>query len=469
MMKHPTVAGGFFWVFADEGIARADQGGRIDNAGNYAPDGIVGPRGEREGSFYTVKEIWSPVRMTLDRTNSPTRFAVELHNDFAFTNLKACTFRWRQVRLPKPSENGEPVIVQEGSLAGPDVRPGTTGRFTIRTKKSGDHEHRVYVTALAPDGRELLTVSKAMAPREITPMPKPAPGGNRPAEQISPASFSPGKTKRGSRQTPAVTESAETIVMQTASAKYTFSKATGRLVGAALGERDWSFLTGPSLLALKRQDRTFAPVGPGQSLVSLRHGTSPVIGTAWIEAWFKNPEMRLLWSVNHDDRVVMAYDLTVDGEFDVLGLRFDLPDDRLKSKRWVGQGPYRVWRNRMEGGQYGVHEVRFNDSAPGEAYQYPEFKGYFRDWGWFELTTSAGRLIMEPSVAASLPPFLGLGKPRDGVNGLLDLPDVGLSFLEIIPAMRNKFHTTDQLGPQSLTPHAKGSTSGAVIFRFAAP
>ncbi|MFL6620046.1 MAG: glycoside hydrolase family 2 protein, partial [Povalibacter sp.] len=52
MSASPTVAGGFFWAFADEGIRRTDQQGRIDNVGNSAPDGIVGPHGEKEGSYF---------------------------------------------------------------------------------------------------------------------------------------------------------------------------------------------------------------------------------------------------------------------------------------------------------------------------------------------------------------------------------------------------------------------------------
>jgi len=123
----------------------------------------------------------------------------------------------------------------------------------------------------------------------------------------------------------------------------------------------------------------------------------------------------------------------------------------------------------MEGGQFGVHEVAFNNATPGESYAYPEFKGYFRNWDWINLETTAGRLIVEPWVSAEHAPFFGLGKPRDGVDGLLDLPDAGLSFLEIIPAMRNKFHTTDQLGPQSAAPTAKGGYSGAVVLRFSPP
>ena len=61
MMKHPHAAGGFLSSLHDEGVVRADRHDSIDLAGNSAPDGIVGPHHEREGSYYTIKELWSPV------------------------------------------------------------------------------------------------------------------------------------------------------------------------------------------------------------------------------------------------------------------------------------------------------------------------------------------------------------------------------------------------------------------------
>jgi hypothetical protein len=471
MMKHPTVAGGFFWVFADEGIARADQGGRIDNAGNLAPDGIVGPRGEREGSFYTVKEIWSPVQMTrvdenvevLDHGNREL-MTLSLKNDFAFTNLKDCTFLWRHVRLPEAGDQREPQILTQGALKGPDVPPGGSGLLTIAHPQDGFGKfHRLYVTALDPEGRELTTFSdQPGVPVNALHSPfKPrallAKLWNVPEESLPPDPV---------RETPTLEEASDAIVVQARAARFTFSKTTGRLTSAVVNGRDWSFLTGPTLLALKRQDRTFAPVGLETTLVSLTHSTTSYDGRANIVAKYENPTMTLYWGVTFEGKVSLDYNFTVEGEFDVLGLRFNLPDEVIKSKRWLGEGPYRVWRNRMEGGQFAVHEVDFNDATPGEAYAYPEFKGYFHDWRWLTLETTAGRLIAQPSPSNYRAPFFALGKPRDGVDGLLDLPDAGLSFLEIIPAMRNKFHTTDQLGPQSATPTAKGSYSGAVVFRF---
>jgi hypothetical protein len=64
ILKSKAGAGGFLWAFLDEDVKRVDKGGILDSADNQAPDGIVGPYREREGSFYTVKQLWSPIIVT---------------------------------------------------------------------------------------------------------------------------------------------------------------------------------------------------------------------------------------------------------------------------------------------------------------------------------------------------------------------------------------------------------------------
>ncbi|HKB90878.1 MAG TPA: glycoside hydrolase family 2 TIM barrel-domain containing protein, partial [Opitutaceae bacterium] len=90
MRNSPIAAGGFIWALLDEGVVRTDQKERIDCQGNLAPDGIVGPHREKEGSFYTIKEIWSPIMVTTETfpDDFSGNFAVE--NRYDFISLNQC-------------------------------------------------------------------------------------------------------------------------------------------------------------------------------------------------------------------------------------------------------------------------------------------------------------------------------------------------------------------------------------------
>ena len=70
MWNNPLSAGGFLWDFADQGVVRTDKNGEIDTDGNHGPDGIVGPYHEKEGSFFTIKEVWSPIFFEHTRNHS---------------------------------------------------------------------------------------------------------------------------------------------------------------------------------------------------------------------------------------------------------------------------------------------------------------------------------------------------------------------------------------------------------------
>ena len=113
MGKSPTVAGGFFWVWADEGVVRTDQDGRIDTAGNWAPDGMTGPHREKEGSFFTVKEIWSPIQVALPVDAAGVLPAswdgtVGVENGYDFTSLDRCRLEWQLLRFGAPSRRAAP-------------------------------------------------------------------------------------------------------------------------------------------------------------------------------------------------------------------------------------------------------------------------------------------------------------------------------------------------------------------------
>jgi hypothetical protein len=87
----------------------------------------------------------------------------------------------------------------------------------------------------------------------------------------------------------------------------------------------------------------------------------------------------------------LDYEYRFDGVVDLLGVRFDSPQDSMRGIRWLGMGPYRAWQNRLQGTRLDVWENTYNDTTPGESWAYPEFKGYFRDWKWATFDTTGAR------------------------------------------------------------------------------
>src|SRR5205823_6738579 len=72
----------------------------------------------------------------------------------------------------------------------------------------------------------------------------------------------------------------------------------------------------------------------------------------------------------------------------VLGVNFSFPENGVKSVQWLGDGPYRVWKNRMKGGTLNVWNKEYNNTSTGEGKPvYPEFKGYYSNFYWMKLIT----------------------------------------------------------------------------------
>ena len=171
------------------------------------------------------------------------------------------------------------------------------------------------------------------------------------------------------------------------------------------------------------------------------------------------------WRVSPDGRVKLDYTYDFDGTVDLLGVNFDFPEADMKGITWLGYGPYHVWQNRLQGTRLDVWQNAYNNLIPSVAYSFdPEFKGYFRDWRWATFDTSEGKFTVSTAAPES---YLGIYTPNDGpVGPLLALPQTGLAFLDVIPAMRTKFLTQERMGPQSAEKDVSGEHRGEVTFDF---
>lgn len=466
MMQNPRCAGGFLWDLADEGVVRTDKGGIIDCVGNYGADGIVGPHFEKEGSYYTIKEIWSPVQMSWPLMPLEAKGGVvdlRLTNRYDFLNLRTCTFSYRCLQLPSVGQSAVRVLKQ-GTLTSPAAEPGQEA--VLRVSGIPATANALELTVADGAGQEVMVACKPLA---TTVAQQDA--------ATAQAAFSQNQYEA-------------TVVA--AGREYRFDKKTGWLKGVTVDGHAVSLSGGPRFVAARRSDRSYdqfynhddkeAEKKKTQYTPYDDHGTLDALN--WNEA-----RQTLVVSYKYGSLDSVAYRFLASGEVDVkvdynfsgvvdlMGIAIDYPEAKVKSKSWVGSGPYRVWQNRMEGPQYGYWQNQYNDPIPGESWSYPEFKGYFSGVDWMQLMTEEGsicfsnmsmthqadRMAIEPADR----PFVGIYQPRDGRDHILyELPETGLSLLQVIPAVRNKVNTTDLNGPSAQPAWTTGAKTMSVRMRI---
>jgi hypothetical protein len=152
----PYGAGGFIWVFTDEGVVRTDQNGRIDVFSTYMPDGILGPHHEKEGSYYTIRDLYSPVQIAPPVLDGKFAGALRVENRYDFTSLEQCRFAWKLLRYRGPEEKETaPVVLSEGSAAAPAVAPHSSGELRLSLPANWREADALSVAVAGPDQQEL--------------------------------------------------------------------------------------------------------------------------------------------------------------------------------------------------------------------------------------------------------------------------------------------------------------------------
>jgi hypothetical protein len=414
MGTSPLVAGGFFWAFADEGIARSDRGGKLDNFGNSAPDGMLGARHEKEGSYFTVKQIWSPVQLSHIRLK-PGALLARLENHYDFLSLDGVSLQWKVVSALAGSE---PAVAGSGTVPLP----------AIAARASMDWNLPLPVDALR--FHEFLELQVVDARRNVLWTWSVA--GEAPMGVISAAGN--------------VRIRAQGNSVEAGDYKLEFDVETGAITRLSRGGQSIA-LSGPRLVAFRREtgQRTFQEISPFPRLRKLE--LAPGGGSGLLaRAEYEGALRQLSWGLV-DGRLILHYEIDYRGSADILGVNFDYPEERVRAKRWFGTGPYHVWKNRLDGTWLGVHAAPYSRAVPGETYAYPEFQGFFGAWRWLDIRTQDGDLRIVNELDAV--PYFALYTPAGGEKPIIELPPLGWSFLHAIPPIGTKFTPPDVLGPQS--------------------
>jgi hypothetical protein len=444
----------------------------MDVRGASAPDGIVGPYREKEASYFSYKKIYSPVQIGAP---DPATFAgtLAVSNRFDFTDLSQCTFDWQlgwYFDATDPANNfstnaltgGLLMGLDSGNFSSPSLAPGsgigTSGSLALPSFPSNwTNYDALRLTATDPFGNNLYTWT--------WPLHTSTQIRDRILGVISASA-------------PAITAgtSATEIIVTNGARIFHFSKTSGAISSLTVSNLPVSFTNGPVPAAGSAWVVT--------SITNYSDGTNYYVGVNNLASTTN----AFLWILRPDGWLKLNYQYWLTGTQSFMGITFNYPSNRVTAMNWLGQGPYRVWKNRSAGQEIFTHTKTYNFPWTGQSttygasygkpttqWSYPEFEGYHGQLYWATLqTTEQPITIVTPTTNLFLRVFTppttdqpSRNPPSYNVDP--PFPTGGISLLHGISAMGDKFEGPNAMGPAGQTNVATGFYAGEVSFFFGPP
>jgi hypothetical protein len=416
MWRNPLSAGGFLWVFCDEGVVRTDQNGFIDNDGSHAPDGILGPYREKEASFYTIKQVWSPIYFEHREISPKFDGTFRIENRYHFTNLNQCKFSWKLGTFETPDEKSVSKSIS-GEIESPDIEPGMTDTLLMKMPSNWDTFDVLYITATGPDGNEIFTWS--------WPISRPA----QIVQKLIPTNIS------GTVET---SKKDSMLIVAANGIKLYFNQKTGLLKQAENSKGIIPFGNGPIIC---EGEMDFV------SLKIIKDGENVVISDSFGN---KSNLKEVKWTITPTGWVKLDVKYWPTGEeSNILGITFDYPESNIKGVRYLGDGPYRVWKNRTQGNKLGVWNKDYNNTVTGESQKliYPEFKGYHSNLYWAKFLTTSGSFTVATETEDIFLHLFTPQPPKETFNVSPEFPKGNISFLHGITPIGTKSQKAINMGP----------------------
>lgn len=435
-MTNPMFAGGFIWVFCDEAPKRSDRGGVLDSDGSNAPDGVVGPRREKEGSFYAIRSQWSPVQIKPLLITEHFDGSFFVSNEYIYTNLKDCRMTYEVLSCDIPMQGAVSRILARGEVTLPALSPGETGKARFSLPASFAEGDVLKLEAFDRDGHRICDWS--------FPIRLANPYFQRHLAQVSTGL---------SGNTVSARNNGKEIVLKSEKVSVTFDAATGMILRVLSGNTEIPLTNGPVAVGMKMLCQ------PASSYV--RQDSEEAVFCAR----YKGGADSIVWRLTSQGLLYMDAvllnrasggggfdDAFMDTEVYNLGLTFSYPERICKGMKWLGRGPYRVWKNRIPGTNYGIWHKDYNNTVTGESYDnlvYPEFKGYHANMYWATFESDTAPFTVYSRTDGIFYRVFTPEEPKGSAKRTMpEFPEGDISFLLDIPAICS-FKPIEQQGPNS--------------------
>lgn len=438
-LTNPMFAGGFIWVYCDEAPKRTDKGGILDSDKSNAPDGVVGPRREKEGSFWAIRAQWSPIQLKPLIITSHFNGSFHIVNEYLYTNLKDCSMKYRvlECNTPMIQSDVEKRVIASGDVTLPAINPGETGTAKFALPENFNEGDILEMEAFDKEGKSICTWSFPI----------------RLVKQYFANKME--KTPMTLQMLPSATASktTEEVILKSENVSVTFDNKTGIIKRVISGSNEIPFNNGPVAIGMKMR---YEP-----SMSYVRQDGSDAIYCAK----YKGAADSIVWRLT--DRGLLYMDAILlnrasgGGGFDDafmdsnvynLGFMFSYPEKECKGMKWMGRGPYRVWKNRIPGTNYNIWQKDYNNTITGESFEnliYPEFKGYHANMYWATFQNEKAPFTVYSRNDGI---FYCVYAPQEPIgrvkNTMPKLPEGDISFLLDIPAICS-FKPIEHQGPNS--------------------
>jgi hypothetical protein len=434
-------AGGFIWALLDEGVSRTDMNGYIDIDRVNAPDGVLGPHREKEGSFYAIKEIYSPVHILMKELPEGFDGKIEAENRFHFTDFDKCTFSAKLVTFNKPNEWLPGYNkVSEIRINSPTIKPGAKGNISVPMPAEWHDYDALVMTATDPFKNEIYSWTWQI----------------RSNKKIIGQFI----TTKGDKSVD-VADNDSTTTLKANGTSVTFRKKDGMISRVMYNNRSILFLSsGPLITTGNEKVAEFKHFADTDGYV--------------VEIKYSGDLKSARWKMFNSGWLNLEYSFELNGNYQFAGISFSYPESYIIRAKWLGDGASRVWKNRMQGVTYNLREKVYNNSQTGAVpFFYPEFNGYFSDFTWMELSTAQGKILMateDKNLFLRLYDFYGITGPKS----YPELPPGDISFLDAIPPVGSKLATgltTDAsvYGPAGKPNELNGIKKHTLWFYFGIP
>ncbi len=434
--KNPLFAGAVMWAYSDEAVLRTDWKGerKFDSSGNLAPDGILGPHREKEGSYFTVKEVWSPIQVAPRMITASFDGSFMFSNHYLFTNLKQCTLTYKVKQASeKAISNGQSQILLEGTLQFPDALPGETRKVKLPVAENFFEGDWLEIEAYDKNNHKVCNWSWPIHRADYY------------AARFMPLE-NKGNTKSIKIQGNTATLNKKNITVQ-------LDTLSGYLTKVTRGKQEIPFVNGP------------IPIGMQAAVEYVRIDT--INGEESLFIKYKGGIDNIRWTITSEGIVKMdmtalkqfrndgSFDGAVfEGNIDKFGISFNFPEEGVEGMRWFGRGPYRVWKNRIPGTNYGIWEKEYNNTITGESFEnlvYPEFKGYHAHMLWANVMAGKNSFSVSTENDGVFLRMLTPEEPEHNLSNrrtMPSFPEGDISFLYEIPAIWS-FKPIAHQGPTS--------------------